>query len=277
MGARRSMAAQPAAPLLIRLFNKRIWFVGLASVAVYVAITGTGVLFDQVLPIRSIEVTGQFQGLKIASLEKAVAGYVSAGFFGADVNAIKHAAEQLPWASSVSVRRVWPDRIQLEVTEQQAIARWGDDTVINDAGELFHPGPDNLPADLAQLRGPEGTHTLLLSHFMGLQPVLAARGLAVTSLAYNRRRAIEIGLNNGVRLLIGRVRDVQESIALINRFAIAWDYALVNRAENISSVDLRYTNGFSVQWKDGDIAGADRKVNRQNVIVGNAARGSVNG
>ena len=36
------------------------------------------------------------------------------------------ALEQLPWVRRVSVRRVWPDRLEVTLEEHVALARWGD-------------------------------------------------------------------------------------------------------------------------------------------------------
>ena len=45
-------------------------------------------------------------------------------------------------------------------------------------------------------------------------------------------------------------RSTNESTALIARFAQAYGKALAGSRRKISSVDLRYSNGFSVLWAE---------------------------
>ncbi len=60
------------------------------------------------------------------------------------------------------------------------------------------------------------------------------------------RRAWQMTLDNGIELRFGR-GDVD---ALLDRFARVYLRVLSASATRIAAVDLRYTNGFAVRWKD---------------------------
>jgi cell division protein FtsQ len=202
-----------------------------------------------ILPINSIEVVGELHGLKLGDLETAISSYVQSGFFSVDVNGIKAVAEQLPWAKTVSVRRVWPDKLQIEVTEQNAIARWKDDYIINEYGFIFKPDKEDMPAGIARLDGPEGSHLYLLEHYQHMQTILSPLSLQIAELSVDDRRAMRVQLKNGLELFVGKVRGLQDSTGLMTRFAQVYQRALQGKSKDIVSVDLRYTNGISVQWK----------------------------
>jgi cell division protein FtsQ len=252
MGARRKVIAQPVSPFMVRLARKRSWLLSLVLLGLVVA-AGEGLLTTSaipLLPIKSIELIGQLRNINSLEVQQAVAQQVRAGFFTVDVNAVKQAAEQLPWAQSVSVRRVWPDQLQIAVTEQQAIARWGDKAVLNAEGKLFYPTAQAMPANVVQLDGPPGTYAQLFTHYRELQGILTEQGLNIKRLWLTPRRAMQLELDNGIRLVLGKVRSTNESSALVARFAEAYGKALAKSTRKIRSVDLRYANGFSVKWAE---------------------------
>jgi len=251
-GRKTKVIAQPVSPLIVRLTKRRSWLLSLAILGLLFA-AGAGVLKNTgapLLPIKSIELLGTMQHLDGKQVEQAVASSLRAGFFSVDVKAVKQEAEQLPWAQSVSVRRVWPDQLQIAVTEQKAMARWGDKAVLNAAGELFYPPAQAMPTDVVQLNGPKGSQHMLFNQYRELQDILAEQGLKISRLSLDKRRAMEMELDNGIHLMLGKVRGLSESAALISRFTQAYGKLLAHGPKKISSVDLRYANGFSVQWAE---------------------------
>lgn len=199
------------------------------------------------LPIRSIQVRTELRHLDAATIRAAVANEAAKGLLAVDVDAIRIALEALPWVERASVRRSWPDQLVLEVVEEQPIARWGERELVNRQGRLFTPDPVTVPRDLPQLTGPKGTNEAVTTTFIELGELLAPLGLTITGAEVSPRRAWRLELNNGLRLSLGR----QELAGRMVRFARVYADAIAVRATSIDTVDLRYTNGFAVHWRDG--------------------------
>ena len=270
---KNKVIAQPVSPLIVRLSRKRSWLLSLALLGMLFA-AGDGLLNTSstpLLPIKSIALLGELQHLDGQEVQQAIASRVRAGFFSVDVNAVKQAAEQLPWAQSVSVRRVWPDQLQIAVTEQKAVARWGDKAVLNAAGDLFYPAAKAMPTNVVQLDGPKGSDHMLLRQYRELQDILTEQGLTISRLSLDPRRAMEMELVNGIHLMLGKVRSISESSALITRFAQAYGKVLAHSPKKIGSVDLRYANGFSVLWADPN--NSNKKTPTQGSQLGKAPKG----
>src|SRR2546428_9476311 len=104
-------------------------------------------------PIRELEVDHGLKHSTRQQIEAAVRGSIAGNFFAVDLSAIRAAIEQLPWVRRVTVRRVWPDRIEVSVEEHVALARWGDEALVNTYGERF---PGRSQAVLPALLGPAG-------------------------------------------------------------------------------------------------------------------------
>src|SRR5207245_857953 len=101
---------------------------GLLVVAAALLFAFAGLQFlvhSPLFPIRELEVDHGLKHSTRQQIEAAVRGSIAGNFFAVDLSAIRAAIEQLPWVRRVTVRRVWPDRIEVSVEEQVALARWG--------------------------------------------------------------------------------------------------------------------------------------------------------
>jgi cell division protein FtsQ len=196
-------------------------------------------------PVRSIVIDGSFQRVSTVEVEQAARGVLSGGFVSADLEALRTAVEALAWVDRARVQRLWPDRIRIEVVEQQAAARWGEDGLLNTRGDLFATGVRHVPPELPRLDGPDGTEWQVAQRFLAIQQRLDEEGLRISALRLDPRGAWEFGLSNGVNVRLGR-RQVDERI---ERFMLVGAKVIAGRAADIDYVDMRYSNGFSVGWR----------------------------
>jgi cell division protein FtsQ len=260
MGARRIVAKKPRkAPLLARVSERLpVWqapgwltrrllggAILLSTVGGVLGFSVWHLLQPDTLPIDRVQVKGTFQYLDKKDLYGAIGNLANSGFFSVDVRAVKQAAERLAWVDSASVRRVWPNVLLVEIVEQVPLARWKDGRVVNRRGEIIAAKSTEQLNALPLFEGPEGAAELLAKRFQLMSSQLAEVKLGIATLAISERRAWQVSLSNGLHLLLGRAA----SDAQIMRFTDAYKQVLASRAEKIRSVDLRYTNGFSVRWK----------------------------
>lgn len=251
MGARKKTATVRKKPLQRRWpawFNRR--FVGVVILA---SVAGAGLGFGtwllgqpDTLPIKLVKVEGEFRYLAEQDVYHALGELTSGGFFNVDVRAVKQAAESLQWIDSASVRRQWPSTLQIDITEQVPLARWGKDKVINVRGELFQPPVQGLSDTLPVFSGPQGTEEKVARQYQALSRFLASVGLHIEELRLSQRRAWDLQLNNGLKLLLGRPASEER----IGRFVTAYPKVLKEKVAQMHSIDLRYTNGFAVSWKE---------------------------
>ena len=88
--------------------------------------------------------------------------------FALDLDALRRSVERLPWVKAATVRRVWPDRLMIQVTERVPIAfvRIDDSTqMVDEEGVLLESKGEGLPNfDFPVLMGLEsGFETELLT------------------------------------------------------------------------------------------------------------------
>jgi len=245
-GAKRKQVKQPRPPIAWKSHLRKA---GLLLVMVTLISGGVYLQRDETFPILHVSVEGDFTHTDKEALVKAVSPYAQGGFMHVDVASIKRAGESLPWVNVVQVRRLWPDTLHLIVIEQEALALWGKNSLVNSEGQVFLPPINTIPSGLSLLEGPKGTNVLMSQHFKQMKEQLATVGLNLRSVRMDERRSWNLLLSNDVELILGRA----DSELRLQRFVQLYDGALMPYRENIARVDMRYTNGLSVTWKQDQI------------------------
>lgn len=221
----------------------------LAALAIVVAVyEASGRLLDR--PIDSIAVTGPFQRVTPLQIEEAIGDQLDAGFLGADVRRIQQQVQSLPWIDRAFVARRWPSRISISVTEQSPAAIWDEGGLLNVRGELFIREARHIPAELPRLSGPPTRSADVARRYMAVREQLIPLGLDLRRVHLDARGAWDMTLSNGVEIRLGR-RDVDERTRL---FLDVVANIITGRAVDIEFVDMRYSNGFTIGWKDGTTA-----------------------
>jgi cell division protein FtsQ len=201
-------------------------------------------------PVGSVRIEGDFRHLTNMELQQAVAPLAATGFFVVDVSEIQAKLQAMAWVDQVSVRRVWPDRLNIEVREQQPVARWGATSLINARAEVFTPEHDVALTSLPQLAGPDGYAQRVLQMHRSMQALLRPLQLEVSDLSLDARRAWRVRLSNGLTLAVGRSHPLQR----VARFVKVYPAILAAADGRLTAVDLRYSNGFAAHWQATEAA-----------------------
>ena len=195
-------------------------------------------------PVRRVLVEGSFQRVAPPDVETAVAQAARGGLASVDLATIRARVEAIAWVDRAVVTRVWPDAIRVVVGEQVAAARWNDTGLLNARGELFIRKTRYMPPELPLLEGPEGSEGDVAQLYIEAQGRLLEAGLRLTGVRLDERGAWELRLGDGLQVRLGR-QDVHERLERFIRLASPM---VAKRVGEISYVDMRYTNGFSVGW-----------------------------
>lgn len=222
-----------------------LWFANLltalAVLLLFYSLVFLGV-HSPLFPVKRIKVDGDLAHVTREQLQYVIKNDLKGTFFTLDLDKTRQAFEKLPWVRQVSVRRRWPDRLEVMIEEQHAIARWGSVGLLNTYGERFDAASnDQLPV----LEGPEGTEKLMVDGYGQLKQALLPTGKHPTHVWLSDRRAWRFELDRQVIVEVGR-NEVMDRVA---RFAGAWPGSLAKLGESqpFAYVDLRYPNGFAVR------------------------------
>ena len=193
-------------------------------------------------PVREVTIQGDLKHTLRSEIEAALVQRVAGNFFSVDVDGVRAALERLPWVRRAAVRRVWPDRLEATLEEHVALARWGDNALVNTHGERFVGGSKEA---LPRFSGPRGTESEVARRYARFDPIVAPLGARVEEVILTPRLAWQLKLDNGVRLALGRDADAAE--IRLARFV----QSAARGVARYDYVDLRYPNGFALRVPEG--------------------------
>lgn len=204
-----------------------------------------------VLPLKQLLVATPLDHVSRAQIEHTARNALSGNFFTVNLEAARSAFERMPWVRSATLRRVWPDGIELTLEEHRAAARWtpleGEARLVNQRGEVFFAASgEALPVFV----GPEGSAARVLERYREFGAGLAASGRRPVAVHLSPREAWQLKLDDGVVLELGRDEPKHPLAERVQRFAshyAAAASAAAGRLPGIAVVDMRYPNGFALR------------------------------
>ena len=208
---------------------------------------------DEVLPIRSIQLQGDFEYLDQRELEATLRDYIGQGFFSLDIHQLRQALKANSWAESVSVRRVWPDKLRVVIREKKPVARWDDENLLSDTAKVFRAASKDFP-QLPLVHADNHSPAWVLRQFHRLNARFEAVDERLVSLRVDSRGALDVELINGLQIKLGR-DDIDHKV---DRLVRIYQQQILPRREQIRRLDLRYSNGFAVAWKKEALQGRDK-------------------
>lgn len=205
-------------------------------------------------PLRQLTVASPVTQVSPAQIEHIARTTIAGNFFTVDLEQAQAAFQQLPWVRRASVRRLWPDGVELVIEEQRPVAHWtpleGAPRLVNTFGEVFSaPTDESLPT----FNGAEGSAPRMLEEYREFTVALATIGRAPVAVRLSPREAWQLKLDDGVVLELGRDQPKAPLAERLRRFTSHYA-AVKNRVRKLGSVDMRYPNGFaliSVQNRTG--------------------------
>ena len=199
------------------------------------------------LMITSVEVSGELSVLDKSQLEPVIQPFTKTNLYLLDAKALEVAIEDNTWVNSASMTKIWPDKLVIKVFEQKPVAFWGDDKMLADNGEIIDGVLEDKNGLLPILYSPREEGRNMAANFLKVRRWMKDISLQIVEFKEDTRGSWKVKLENGLTLKIGRNQQEKR----LRRFMVGYKQSLANVINKISTVDLRYTNGFAVQWKKG--------------------------
>jgi len=228
---------------LMRLLG---WLLAIALVSMPLVALFNGWWGSERWPLTQMRVSGTFARVQPAQLQAALRPFAAHGFFAVDLQAAQRAVAILPWVERADVRKRWPDVLEVVVIEHRPFARWSDARLLSDRGRLFPARGAAVAADLPHLSGPDARVPDVVAIYNESKALFAPLGVDVRRVRLDARGSWTLSLGNGAEVIVGRV----DARSRLSRFARLMPQLLDRRMQPLKRADLRYTNGFALEWVD---------------------------
>jgi len=244
-GASRTVARKPVVldfrPVLKALFL----FVG-CPLIILGGIRLIGFSYDAVnVPVENVVVNGRLTYVDEKVVRGIVGVHAASGFLGVKLKEIKRNIENVPGVYRATVSRVWPADLILNIEEEIAVAIWNKHELVSDNGNLFSDTGAVDHSDLPELYGSKNKQKYVMVQYQIFSQLIRSSGLKVKQLEFSKTGAWRAKISNNIEVKLGKEPIVDK----MQRFVALYEKSLSEKADQLLSVDLRYTNGVAVAWK----------------------------
>jgi cell division protein FtsQ len=213
------------------------------STATWFGMRGVDRMLSQ--PVNHVTIDGELQHADRKRLASVIGESITRGFWRSDLLALKQKLEAEPWIRHAHIRRQWPDNLTVTLSEQVPVAYWQERALLNDQGEVFVPG--KLPRlALPHLSGPDTSEQQVLRDYRWLEQQFAQMKMQPVLFAVDAKGSWRVVLESGIEIALGD-GDMTPKLQRLERIFAA---QLGSRSEQIARIDMRYTNGLAVRWRD---------------------------
>lgn len=234
------------------------WVITLALLGL-LGLAGWGLWQKLQVPVTHIVVQGAVPEASAEWVRRELTPMIGKDIWQVDINAVQARLLKNTWLTAANVRRVWPDTLAVEIAIHHPIARWQGDHLLDADGSVFQPNGMSLSLvdtqSLPNLSGPDGQQWAVWERYLSIKPALAAEGLNIMGLIENSRGSFEVILQGGTKIRLG----TEQIESRLQRLLDVYQKILADKLDQIAVIDLRYTNGFAVQWRDPPAAPATKK------------------
>ena len=111
---------------------------------------------------REVVVTTPLVRASGAHLEAVIRGELRGTFFTMDLDAARASLSRVPFVRVVALRRQWPRRLEIEVSEHEPLARWNETALVDTEGTVFD---GTFDGELPHFSGPDEASLRVVTAF----------------------------------------------------------------------------------------------------------------
>lgn len=236
---------------------------------------------------KKVELVNYLENQESKELQKIAANALNGGFFSLNVDEFRaELLAKLPWVKSVSVRKIWPDKLLVEIAEYKPVVRWlsvdflpsaegsisvkGSSSLqyvdayqlLSRNGIIFEPELSSAQKikfnKMALLYGPKMNTEKVLKKCFEINESLKQLGLGIMHCGMNKRRTWSLtltasdfttpGFNKRDSLDMNIKLGKENIMQQLARFIQVFSGKLKPYLGSVEYADLRYSNGFSIKW-----------------------------
>ncbi len=203
-------------------------------------------LFVMNSPVQVVRVSGELSQPERDAVKAVVLHRLDGGLLGISLDDVVDGVLALSWPREVRVRRVWPGIVDVKVTKDTFVARWGGGGVLNSGGQVVDSaGPPDESLPLIRCANANGARAMQIFQMLG--QVLADTPLKVAEVEEDALGEWRVTFTNELTVSLGH----EELLERVERFSHVYRKVIEERIAQVDHVDARYRNGVAVSWRAG--------------------------
>ena len=207
--------------------------------------------------LKRVEVRGDLRHITASSVRTALSGRLRGNYFTMRLDDTRRLFETVPWVAAASVRRVWPDRLVVTLTEHRALGVWEDGRLLSDRGDLFVANPDEaeIYGPLPEFSGPASAAKDAARRYYELSAQFSTLSLLIAAIDITERKAWSLRLTpdthegstrvNDLHVELGRDRAELPLAERVAQVIAVYPLVVAQMGGVPIRIDARYPNGLA--------------------------------
>ena len=222
--------------------KKKISLALILSLFVLVAVW---IFFSPARVLTEAQLNGELERVSPETVQAIVQPYIGESFWRVDLERLHADLLSLEWVYKATVKRRWPNKVIITLEEQKPVARWSDDGLLNQSGDIFYPHDIAPFKDWVALEGNPLQSRQLLHDLVTFQDTFKPLDWTIDVLKQQPDGSWNIHFLSGVTVLL----DNEDWQAKLSRFTRALPKTKQALRKFAQVFDLRYSNGFVIKQK----------------------------
>ncbi|MDH5433480.1 MAG: FtsQ-type POTRA domain-containing protein [Gammaproteobacteria bacterium] len=234
-----------------RKVNFKLLFTGLMTALIVVAgiysmswiKEGT----DDIWPVKKIVIAGDLKYLSSETVVKKIEEMKPKGMLVLDIDKVRETVKTMDWVLDASIRKQWPDSIYIEIVEDKPIAMINGH-ILTDKGSQFETSEKSifikgLPTFTVSDKSSQDVSSEQIKEYEWFKNRFRLIDKQLEKVIIDEIDQWQLDFSDGVKVFVGGKEKMQRVERLIGSY-----YSIDNR-NSIKKIDLRYHNGFAVNWQ----------------------------
>lgn len=198
-------------------------------------------------PAKLVVSSKNLDAAQYAKLTEAMSDEEVTSFFTAVLPELKDDVMQQNWISQVDIERKWGEGIVITALPREPIARFGSEHLIDAEGQVYKPVSESelTQPGLIMLQGDTDQSFLIMQQMQQINQWFSPLDMRVEDMVLTPRMTWAIRFDNGMRIIVDNEHTSQKLLNLSHLL----QNQLADKRDDIAATDLRYKNGFVIDWK----------------------------
>ena len=198
--------------------------------------------------VLTVDIEANFIHLQKDSVTELISASVSEGYLDTDLPGLHKRLVDQPWVKEAYLKRKMDNGLHIQLVEHMPLAFWNQKEVLSVEGVVFEPEliPEHLI--LPKLHGVNHEEALLL--YQDIAEQLPEYVLPIIELHALADKTLILKLSNDIDLVMA----YNDWKIQLERFLVVLDKSLYKKINDVLLVDMRYSNGAAVSFKQQSLA-----------------------
>ena len=214
---------------------------------IFYALLAIAVAWLLAIPISSVRVNDSSNNVVSNEVIAKIRPMLDSGWFYTDLSNMAQEIQLMPWVDTANISRVSPLELEINIIEKNPVARWKNNALVSDKGDIFFVGDNSSFAKLPLLEDELINSRYAISTYFALEGLL---GL-IENKGLKGLKSISCGEDYGCRIVFGnklllKIGSENTAEKLQRFFYFLPKIIAKNSLKMPASIDMRYANGAAV-------------------------------